>query len=85
MAFYVLAWIGTGAGLVQHFNAVLVAGTTEHPHGSPLNWSFQAAGLIAAAVLVATILTRRQTMAVVGAVADEAGGHRSAMVAKERS
>lgn len=85
VAFYVLAWIGTGAGLVQHFNAVLVAGTTEHPHGSPLNWSFQAAGLIAAALLVATILTRRQTMAVVGAVADEAGGHRSAMVAKERS
>jgi hypothetical protein len=79
VAFYGLAWIGTGAGLVQHFNAVLLAGTTVHAHGSPLNWSVQAAGLIAAALLVATILRRRQTMSVVG---DEAGGHRAAVVAK---
>jgi hypothetical protein len=80
VAFYGLAWIGTGAGLMQHFNAVLIAGTTEHPHGSPLNWSVQAGGLIAAALLVAAILRRRQSMSVVG---EEAGGHRAAMVAKE--
>jgi len=79
IGFYALAWIGTGAGLVQHFNAVLIAGTTEHPHGSPLNWSFQAAGLIAAALLVTTILHRRQSMAIVGA---EAGFHGAAMAAK---
>ncbi len=79
IGFYALAWIGTGAGLMQHFNAVLIAGTTEHPHGSPLNWSVQAAGLIASALLVATILRRRQAMGVVGA---EAGGHAAALAAK---
>jgi hypothetical protein len=79
VAFYVLAWIGTGAGLAQHFNAVLIAGTTDHPHGSPLNWSLQAAGLIGAALLATTILRRRQSMGVVGA---EAGGHGAAIAAK---
>jgi hypothetical protein len=63
--FFVLAWVGTGAGLAQHFNAVLIARTTKHPHGSPLNWSFEALGLIAAAALAAVILRRRQTMQVV--------------------
>jgi hypothetical protein len=63
--FYFLAWIGTGAGLVQHFNAVLIAGTTQHPHGSPLNWSFQAIGVLAAAGLAAMILRRPQNMTIV--------------------
>lgn len=63
--FYVLNWLGTGSGLAQHFNAVLIAGTTEHPHGSPLNWSLQAVGLLSAAVVGAIILNRRLTMGIV--------------------
>ncbi|WP_394659512.1 glycosyltransferase family 87 protein [uncultured Novosphingobium sp.] len=66
IGFYALAWVGTGAGLMQHFNAVLFAGTTAHLHGSALNWSFQAIGLIGAAILAAVILRQRQAMAVVG-------------------
>jgi hypothetical protein len=60
--FYALAWIGTGAGLAQHFNAVLIAGTTQHPHGSALNWSFQALGLLAAAGLAALVVRRPRMM-----------------------
>lgn len=67
--FYGFAWIGTGAGLAQHFNAVLIAGTTEHLHGSPLNWSFQALGLLAAMVQACLILRRPQTMGIVGQTA----------------
>jgi hypothetical protein len=63
--FYLLSWVGTGAGLAQHFNAVLIAGTTEHPHGSALNWSFEALGLLAATGLATVILRRRQAMAIV--------------------
>jgi hypothetical protein len=63
--FYILAWLGTGAGLLQHFNAVLIAGTTQHPHGSALNWSFQAMGLLAAAAVAGLVLRRTHTMAVV--------------------
>jgi hypothetical protein len=65
IAFYVLSWIGTGAGLVQHFNAVLIAGTTVHAHGSPLNWSFQAIGLLLAAGLVCIVLRRGQSLSIV--------------------
>lgn len=79
VAFYGLAWVGTGAGLLQHFNAVLIAGTTEHPHGSPLNWSFQAAGLISTALLAATVLRRRQSFGVVGA---QVGGLGATLAAK---
>jgi len=71
--FYVLAWIGTGAGLAQHLVAVLLVGTAKHPQGSPLNWSFQAAGLLAAAALVTVVLRRRQTMTVVGQAAGLGG------------
>ena len=46
IGFYICAWVATGSGLAQHFAAVLFAGTTEHPHGSPLNWSFQSAGIV---------------------------------------
>jgi hypothetical protein len=71
VAFYVLAWIGTGAGLAQHFHAVLIAGTTDHRLGSSLSWSFQAVGLLATAALVAVILRRPQAMSV---VTGQAGG-----------
>lgn len=60
-AFYALCWIGSGAGLAQHFHAVLLARTTEHPHGSSLNWSFQAIGVIAASALAAFVLRRTPT------------------------
>lgn len=76
--FYALAWIGTGAGLAQHLVAVLLVGTAKHPHGSALNWSFQAAGLLATAALVARILRRKQTMTVVS----QAGGQGGARAAK---
>lgn len=58
IAFYACAWIGSGAGLAQHLRAVLITGTTAHPHGSSLNWSFQAAGIIAAGVIAAVVLRR---------------------------
>lgn len=64
VAFYALTWIATGSGLVQHFNAVLLAGTTAHPHGSPLNWSFQALGVICAAAFAAWILNRPEPVGV---------------------
>lgn len=60
LLFYALAWVGSGAGLAQHFHAVLLAGTTAHPHGSPLNWSFQAMGVLAAAALAAKVLRRER-------------------------
>lgn len=78
-AFYVLAWFGTGAGLAQHFNAVLIAGTTKHPQGSVLNLSLQAGGLLAAAALVSMILRRKHTIA---AVRDGANTHSVATMAK---
>jgi len=43
----------------------LDGGVTEHPHSRPLNWSFQALGLLAAAAMAAVILQRRQTIEVV--------------------
>jgi hypothetical protein len=58
VGFYVLCWIGSGAGMLQHFRAVLLYGTTQHPHGSSLNWSFQAIGIVAAAGLAAWVLRR---------------------------
>lgn len=74
VGFYAFAWIGTGAGLAQHFNAVLFAGNITHVHGSALNWSFQAIGLIGAAILAAVILRQRQAMAVVGNAGFELNG-----------
>lgn len=59
MAFYVLCWIGTGSGLAQHMRSVLIAGTTDHAHGTSLNWSLQAGGLLAAAAFAALILARK--------------------------
>jgi hypothetical protein len=58
VAFYALCWIGSGAGMWQHFRAVLLWHTTQHPHGSSLNWSFQALGVLAAAGLAAWVLRR---------------------------
>lgn len=58
VCFYGFAWIGTGSGLAQHFRAVLIDGTTTHPHGSSLNWSFQAVGVACACLLAAFILRR---------------------------
>jgi len=71
IAFYALAWIGTGSGLAQHFRAVLLAGTTQHPHGSSLNWSLQAAGLLLAGAYVALILRRRPSFSAVGSTAGQ--------------
>lgn len=58
LGLYVLAWLATGAGLAQHLNAVLIAGTTRHPSGSWLNGSLQGASLILATALVCLILRR---------------------------
>jgi hypothetical protein len=57
-AFFVLAWIGTGAGLAQHFRAVLVERTMDHPRGSSLDWSIEAIGALAAVILTAAVLRR---------------------------
>lgn len=58
-AFYALCWIGSGAGMAQHYRAVLMYGTTQHPQGSSLNWSLQALGVLSATALVAAILRRK--------------------------
>lgn len=65
--FYALAWIGSGWGLFQHLRAVLIVGTTAHPHGTSLNWSLQGAFVLLAA-LYATSILRRGTRST-GAVA----------------
>lgn len=56
--FYAFCWIGSGAGLLQHFRASLIEGVINHPQGSSLNWSFQAIGVIAALLLAVWILRR---------------------------
>jgi hypothetical protein len=70
VAFYILSWIGTGAGLAQHLRAVLIEGTIVHPRHTSLDWSFQAPAVIMAAALVAMVLRRRQRLV----VASDPGG-----------
>ncbi len=74
VAFYVLSWIGTGAGLAQHLRAVLIEGTIIHPRNTSLDWSFQAPAVILAALLVTVVLHRRPTMGLVGGEAASHGG-----------
>jgi hypothetical protein len=59
--FYVLAWIGGGAGLAQHLRAVLTTGSLKHPIGTSLDWSFQALGVIGAFMVVFWVLRRPPT------------------------
>jgi len=56
--FYVFVWIGTGSGLLQHLRAVLFEHSLDHPRGSSLDLSFQAIGILAAAILVAIVIRR---------------------------
>jgi hypothetical protein len=58
VVFYGLAWLGSGWGLLQHFNAVVFSGTTSHPHGSALNWSLQALGTLSAGLYASYVLSR---------------------------
>jgi hypothetical protein len=58
-AFFVLCWIGTGAGLAQHLRAVLLHGTIVHPRLTSLDWSIQAPAVVCAVLLVVSVLRRR--------------------------
>lgn len=56
--FFMLCWLGCGAGLAQHFRAVLFSGTLAHPLGSSLAWSFEAMGVLAATLVAVRVLRR---------------------------
>jgi len=60
-AFYLLCWIGTGAGLAQHLRAVLFYGSLVHPRNSSLDWSIQAPAIILAAAVAGFALSNSRS------------------------
>jgi hypothetical protein len=62
-AFYLLTWVGTGAGLLQHLRAAVLYGTLEHPLGTSLAWSLEAPAILLATCLVTLVLRRPDSSA----------------------